>query len=144
MSCLLVFLCKRQRTICCRDTQEVKLEQGLQMLKIFKEHVSKTSVRDDFDFYENRQNFMQEKRVKQQLQKQIWTGKASHAPTEDEREGTNGKPSLQSVSVLTKESAQGSPGEINTPEELGVAAAAGASLKVLKPAAERHVAIGVA
>ncbi|RWW27416.1 hypothetical protein GW17_00008154 [Ensete ventricosum] len=74
----------------------------------------------------------------------IWTGKASHAPTEDEREGTNGKPSLQSVSVLTKESAQGSPGEINTPEELGVAAAAGASLKVLKPAAERHVAIGVA
>lgn len=41
------------------------------MLKIFKEHVSKTSVLDDFDFYENRQNFMQEKRVKQQLQKQV-------------------------------------------------------------------------
>ncbi|RRT44281.1 hypothetical protein B296_00055817 [Ensete ventricosum] len=118
------------------DNKPVKLEQGLQMLKIFKEHVSKTSVLDDFDFYENRQNFMQEKR--------IWTGKASHAPTEDEREGTNGKSSLQSVSVLTKESAQGSPGEINTPEELGVVAAAGASLKVLKPAAERHVANGVA
>ncbi|KAF7067662.1 hypothetical protein CFC21_073521 [Triticum aestivum] len=49
-----------------RDTQEVKLEQGLQMLKIFKEHVSKTSILDDFAFYENRQKLMQEKRAKQQ------------------------------------------------------------------------------
>jgi hypothetical protein len=46
---------------------QVKLEQGLQMLKIFKEHVSKTSILDDFPFYENRQNLMQEKRAKQQL-----------------------------------------------------------------------------
>lgn len=53
------------------SAMQVRLEQGLQMLKIFKEHVSKTSVLDDFDFYENRQNFMQEKRVKQQLQKQV-------------------------------------------------------------------------
>ncbi|XP_064974960.1 YTH domain-containing protein ECT2 isoform X2 [Musa acuminata AAA Group] len=128
-----------------RDTQEVRLEQGLQMLKIFKEHVSKTSVLDDFDFYENRQNFMQEKRVKQQLQKQVWTGKASHAPREDEQDRTNGKPGSQPVSVLNKESAQGSLGEINTPVELGVAAAAGAPLKVLKPAVEKHVvANGVA
>nr|XP_009411291.1 PREDICTED: uncharacterized protein LOC103993077 isoform X1 [Musa acuminata subsp. malaccensis] len=128
-----------------RDTQEVRLEQGLQMLKIFKEHVSKTSVLDDFDFYENRQNFMQEKRVKQQLQKQVWTGKASHAPKEDEQDRTNGKPGSQPVSVLNKESAQGSLGEINTPVELGVAAAAGAPLKVLKPAVEKHVvANGVA
>jgi ribosomal protein S21 len=46
---------------------QVKLEQGLQMLKIFKEHVSKTSILDDFAFYENRQKLMQEKRAKQQL-----------------------------------------------------------------------------
>lgn len=50
-----------------RDTQEVKLEQGLQMLKIFKDHSSKTSILDDFAFYENRQKLMQEKRAKQQL-----------------------------------------------------------------------------
>jgi ribosomal protein S21 len=46
---------------------QVKLEQGLQMLKIFKEHVSKTSILDDFAFYENRQKLIQEKRAKQQL-----------------------------------------------------------------------------
>lgn len=43
------------------------------MLKIFKEHVSKTSILDDFAFYENRQKLMQEKRVKQQqIQKQVY------------------------------------------------------------------------
>jgi len=47
-------------------TLQVKLEQGLEMLKIFKEHVSKTSILDDFGFYENRQKLMQEKRAKQQ------------------------------------------------------------------------------
>ncbi|XP_020595990.1 uncharacterized protein LOC110035991 isoform X2 [Phalaenopsis equestris] len=49
-----------------RDTQEVKLEQGVQMLKIFKEHVSKTSILDDFSFYESRQKMMQERRSRQQ------------------------------------------------------------------------------
>lgn len=47
-------------------TLQVKLEQGLEMLKIFKEHASKTSILDDFGFYENRQKLMQEKRAKQQ------------------------------------------------------------------------------
>ncbi|AQL09675.1 evolutionarily conserved C-terminal region 2 [Zea mays] len=56
-----------------RDTQEIRLEQGLQMLKIFKDHVSKTSILDDFAFYESRQKLMQDKRSKQQqLQKQVW------------------------------------------------------------------------
>ena len=45
---------------------QVKLEQGLQMLKLFKEHVSKTSILDDFGFYETRQKVMHEKRAKQQ------------------------------------------------------------------------------
>ncbi|KAH9603340.1 hypothetical protein KSS87_012986 [Heliosperma pusillum] len=54
-----------------RDTQEVKLEQGVQVLKIFKSHLSKTSVLDDFDFYEGRQKVLQEKKAKrQQYQKQ--------------------------------------------------------------------------
>ena len=52
----------------------MKLEHGLQMLKIFKDHVSKTSILDDFDFYEMRQKVMQEKKVKQQqFQKQART-----------------------------------------------------------------------
>ncbi|XP_020081151.1 uncharacterized protein LOC109704697 isoform X2 [Ananas comosus] len=52
-----------------RDTQEVRLEQGLEMLKIFKDHVIKTSILDDFEFYENRQKLMQERRGKLQLMK---------------------------------------------------------------------------
>ncbi|XP_020198727.1 YTH domain-containing protein ECT4 isoform X2 [Aegilops tauschii subsp. strangulata] len=51
-----------------RDTQEVKLEQGLQVLKIFKDHVSKTSILDDFSFYDNREKIMQERKSQRQLQ----------------------------------------------------------------------------
>ncbi|KAK1435242.1 hypothetical protein QVD17_01003 [Tagetes erecta] len=59
-----------------RDTQEVKLEQGLQVLKIFKEHSSRQCILDDFDFYEDRQRRIQEKKAKQQqFQKQVWEGK---------------------------------------------------------------------
>uniref|UniRef100_A0A0D3A9L3 YTH domain-containing family protein n=1 Tax=Brassica oleracea var. oleracea TaxID=109376 RepID=A0A0D3A9L3_BRAOL len=29
-----------------RDTQEVKIEQGVKVIKIFKEHVSKTCIQD--------------------------------------------------------------------------------------------------
>ncbi|KAK9157701.1 hypothetical protein Scep_004275 [Stephania cephalantha] len=76
-----------------RDTQEVKLEQGLQMLKIFKEHSSKTCILDDFGFYEARQKTLQEKRNKQQFQKQVWDGKVSDTSvTEDKgKKGTVGK-----------------------------------------------------
>jgi YTH domain-containing family protein len=45
---------------------QVKLEQGLQVLKIFKDHVCKTSILDDFGFYDNRENMMQERKAKQQ------------------------------------------------------------------------------
>ncbi|XP_073115200.1 uncharacterized protein [Elaeis guineensis] len=47
-----------------RDTQEVKFPQGTEMLNIFKSYSSKTSILDDFGFYENRQKAMQEKRSK--------------------------------------------------------------------------------
>eukprot|EP01018_Ginkgo_biloba_P024330 Gb_17619 [translate_table: standard] len=53
-----------------RDTQEVKYDQGIEMLKIFKDYVSKTSILDDFVFYEGRQKAMQEKRARQQAQQQ--------------------------------------------------------------------------
>lgn len=80
-----------------RDTQEVKLEQGLEMLKIFKEHVSKTSILDDFGFYENRQKLMQEKRAKQQpLQ-----GQGGDVSQED-KNATDCKPGAQKQ-ALSKE-----------------------------------------
>ncbi|KAL6888190.1 hypothetical protein ACP4OV_009216 [Aristida adscensionis] len=37
-----------------RDTQEIGLRQGLQMLKIFKDYRQITSILDDFDFYEEK------------------------------------------------------------------------------------------
>lgn len=49
-----------------RDTQEVRFDQGMEMLNIFKNYVFKTSILDDFQFYENRQKAMQEKRSRQQ------------------------------------------------------------------------------
>ncbi|CAJ1963754.1 unnamed protein product [Sphenostylis stenocarpa] len=38
-----------------RDTQEIGLKEGLQMLNIFKNYSSETSLLDDFDFYEKRE-----------------------------------------------------------------------------------------
>ncbi|KAJ0555386.1 putative YTH domain-containing protein [Helianthus annuus] len=59
-----------------RDTQEVKLAQGLQVIKVFKEHASKQCILDDFEFYEDRQKKIQQKKAKQQqFQKQSWEGK---------------------------------------------------------------------
>ncbi|XP_039052213.1 YTH domain-containing protein ECT4-like isoform X2 [Hibiscus syriacus] len=49
-----------------RDTQEVKLEQGLEMLSIFKSYETDISILDDFDFYEDRQKAMQERKARQQ------------------------------------------------------------------------------
>ncbi|KAK9072532.1 hypothetical protein SSX86_008966 [Deinandra increscens subsp. villosa] len=60
-----------------RDTQEVKLEQGLQVIKIFKDHSSKQCILDDFEFYEERQKRIQEKKAKQQFLKQAWEEKPS-------------------------------------------------------------------
>ncbi|XP_068320075.1 YTH domain-containing protein ECT2 [Pyrus communis] len=48
-----------------RDTQEVNFLQGIELLNIFKNHMSRTSILDDFDFYESRQKMMQEKRIRQ-------------------------------------------------------------------------------
>ncbi|EFH42669.1 evolutionary conserved C-terminal 3 [Arabidopsis lyrata subsp. lyrata] len=54
-----------------RDTQEVKLEQGVKVIKIFKDHASKTCILDDFVFYENRQKIIQERKSKHlQIKKQ--------------------------------------------------------------------------
>ncbi|KAI9123001.1 hypothetical protein K1719_005890 [Acacia pycnantha] len=47
-----------------RDTQEIMYKKGLEMLKIFKNHNLKTSLLDDFMYYENRQKVMQEEKAK--------------------------------------------------------------------------------
>ncbi|XP_062226673.1 YTH domain-containing protein ECT3-like isoform X2 [Phragmites australis] len=51
-----------------RDTQEVKLEQGLQMLAIFKNHEAQTTILEDFDFYEQREKAMLDNRQQEKLQ----------------------------------------------------------------------------
>ncbi|GMP35204.1 hypothetical protein CsSME_00007748 [Camellia sinensis var. sinensis] len=53
-----------------RDTQEAKLEQGIEMLKIFNNYESNMSILDDFEFYEDRQKAMQERKARQQQQQQ--------------------------------------------------------------------------
>eukprot|EP00268_Persea_americana_P035348 TRINITY_DN348_c0_g1_i1.p1 TRINITY_DN348_c0_g1~~TRINITY_DN348_c0_g1_i1.p1 ORF type:complete len:609 (-),score=137.71 TRINITY_DN348_c0_g1_i1:532-2358(-) len=47
-----------------RDTQEVKFSQGIEMLNVFKNYSAKTSILDDFPFYEGRQKAMQGKRIR--------------------------------------------------------------------------------
>ncbi|XP_050235819.1 YTH domain-containing protein ECT3-like isoform X2 [Mercurialis annua] len=58
-----------------RDTQEVVLEKGIQVLQIFKGHKGRTSILDDFSFYAARERIMQEKRAKLKIQKQTLDGK---------------------------------------------------------------------
>lgn len=87
-----------------RDTQEVKLEPGLKMIKVFKEHSSKTCILDDFGFYEARQKTIQEKKAKQlHFPKQVWEGKH----TDEKKERANGElkteNSLEAASDLIKE-----------------------------------------
>ncbi|XVE67482.1 hypothetical protein DITRI_Ditri08aG0164500 [Diplodiscus trichospermus] len=45
-----------------RDTQEIGLKQGLEMLSIFKSYSAKSSLLDDFGFYENREKTLNAKR----------------------------------------------------------------------------------
>lgn len=50
----------------CFNLLQVKLEPGLAMLKIFKEHESEASILDDFNYYDDREEqSLQEKRAKQ-------------------------------------------------------------------------------
>lgn len=44
---------------------QVKLEAGIAMLKIFKDHDADTSILDDFNYYDEREKDLQEKRSKE-------------------------------------------------------------------------------
>ncbi|KAJ6341300.1 hypothetical protein OIU78_009470 [Salix suchowensis] len=50
-----------------RDTQEVELEHGVEMLGIFKNFESYSSILDDFHFYEERQKVMQVRKSRPQV-----------------------------------------------------------------------------
>ncbi|PON32259.1 YTH domain containing protein [Parasponia andersonii] len=115
-----------------RDTQEVKLEPGLRLIKIFKEHSSKTCILDDFGFYETRQKTIQEKKAKQQqFQKQVWEGK----PIDKEvANGELNQKSLEVASDLTKDpSPTAHPGDNLKVSENGSAATTGDAPKGAKP-----------
>lgn len=43
---------------------QIPLKKGLEMLKLFKSHTLKTSLLDDFIYYENRQKIMQEEKAR--------------------------------------------------------------------------------
>ncbi|KAI4344851.1 hypothetical protein L6164_012038 [Bauhinia variegata] len=80
-----------------RDTQEVLLEPGLKMIKIFKEYTSRTCILDDFGFYETRQKTILEKKAKQQFPKQVWEGKPA-----DEKIELNGEVKNQKSDVASE------------------------------------------
>ncbi|KAH9301062.1 hypothetical protein KI387_012645, partial [Taxus chinensis] len=85
-----------------RDTQEIKFVQGIEMLKIFKNYSSKTSILDDFTYYEARQKAMKEKKSRQQVQQQqqlsVRTGAHAQKPAVDG--GNSSKSSDLKVSEL--------------------------------------------
>lgn len=43
---------------------QIRFKQGIEMLKIFKNHTMKTSLLDDFIYYENRQRIMQDEKTR--------------------------------------------------------------------------------
>ncbi|KAA8522655.1 hypothetical protein F0562_009183 [Nyssa sinensis] len=49
-----------------RDSQEVNLEKGIEMLKIFKDHDADTSILDDFNIYDEREKALQERKARLQ------------------------------------------------------------------------------
>ncbi|XP_062187172.1 YTH domain-containing protein ECT3-like isoform X2 [Phragmites australis] len=110
----------------CRDTHEVKLEKGLQVLKIFKDHVCKTSILDDFGFYDNREKMMQERKAKQQQSlKKVTDVKLLNA-IDTEKKVLSGEPGSQKlaeveVDVLNKEPSHDKAGQKNDVKGNGVA-----------------------
>ncbi|KAF8050450.1 hypothetical protein N665_1963s0004 [Sinapis alba] len=81
-----------------RDTQEVNLEQGMKVIKIFKEHASKTCILDDFVFYESREKIIKEGKKKQQQYKkqQALAAIDKKATPKDEAKETSTAPQVAS------------------------------------------------
>lgn len=54
-----------------RDAQDINLQEGLEMLDIFKNYPARSSIVEGFNLYESRQRALQEKRARQKAQPQI-------------------------------------------------------------------------
>ncbi|KAF6171344.1 hypothetical protein GIB67_029345 [Kingdonia uniflora] len=76
-----------------RDTQEVRFPQGIEMLNIFNNYSSKTSILDDFAFYESRQKAMQDKKIRPS------TPRVTHLQKSDDVEQLSA--GLQSVDITS-------------------------------------------
>ena len=46
---------------------QVKLGQGIEILKIFKDHDAETSILDDFSYYNEREKTLQERKARQRV-----------------------------------------------------------------------------
>ena len=52
-------------------SHQIEFKQGLEMLKIFKNYTAKTSLLDDFNFYEKREHSLRVKRNMQANETQV-------------------------------------------------------------------------
>lgn len=83
-----------------RDTQEVNLDQGMEMLKIFKGFSTRTSLLDDFAFYDDRQKVLQERKLRQlvyrqavkQVKERPFENKVSTPEASTDEDKENGRP----------------------------------------------------
>ncbi|KAK7302364.1 hypothetical protein RJT34_13251 [Clitoria ternatea] len=83
-----------------RDTQEIGLKEGLKMLNIFKSYLAKTSLLDDFDFYEKREKlFRTQKSTKHVSPDQEVHGNDDYLNTVKAREKRRGMQSSGSKQV---------------------------------------------
>ncbi|KAM7256105.1 hypothetical protein ACFE04_011846 [Oxalis oulophora] len=65
-----------------RDSQELNFEHGIEMLKIFKDYDARTSLFDDFDFYNEREDHMLKKKKMKKLVSLDDKGKKKFTPGE--------------------------------------------------------------
>ncbi|CAA0814077.1 evolutionarily conserved C-terminal region 11 [Striga hermonthica] len=84
-----------------RDTQEIGLKQGLEMLSIFKNYTERTCVLDDFEFYENREKALKAKR-EARLDSQTNGLKNGDHEKEGEKSGEANKTGVSSLVSLTE------------------------------------------
>ncbi|XP_018445647.1 YTH domain-containing protein ECT3 [Raphanus sativus] len=95
-----------------RDTQEVKIEQGVKVIKIFKEHETKTSILDDFVFYESREKIIKEGKKKHQLYKKQQALAASDKKVTPKDEAKETKETTSMIPEVVEEISQNGVAEV--------------------------------
>jgi hypothetical protein len=77
-----------------RDTQEVPEDQGREMLRIFHTYRSRTSILDDFSFYDKRQELMEARMMHaaQQAQAQAQAQQQAQQQQQQQQHGLNADP----------------------------------------------------